>query len=583
MKTSRNLSSSNNIWIYLFLFIAITFFSGYSQFLTSGGKKDTFSYVIRLLESYGIGFPEGFLKGDGKLWFFLARILGLIFTLYMIIVNLMDGLRVQFRQFRFRCFATHHVLVFGSTPAALKIVELYHIKKRFQFGYKVALIVTDDAKQELVNRLRSKGIVVFLGNLGDSNIVNNAQVKKAKTIYLLHEDDTININAAKQVAEYKTNCQEKYQSITLKCNVQVQDMNLRNLFVEHELFVKQDECLEIIPFDAYKLAVRHLFNEHPLDREGISPESDKQVHLIIAGMGNMGRQVLLQALQIGHYANGIPIRISCIDKIAEGNRQAVISSIPEIENYDNVSFYPMELDSMYFIRFVEKELKKENQYVSLLIATKEDTHGFNVALQVRHALWRMANDLKIFVHISQNRVYQSLVDEMRNDSQSHISDDIYPFGTDNFLSSAEYLENAEYDKLARALHYYYLKGCGKKPQDDPWEKLIESNRSSNRYQADHIDVKLRAMGIDINTVTGDKLGELLNVKLQNNALVEQLAELEHNRWLINRSLDGYVYGKEKCNQKKIHPLLTDWNNISETDKRHNIKHIEQLKDIIDYI
>ena len=579
MKTSRKVSSSKNIWIYIFLFIAITFFSSYSQFLTDQ-KKDTFLYIVRLFESYGVGFPEGFIQGNGKLWFFIARLLGLFFTLYMIIMNLMDGLRIQFRQFRFRCFASHHVLVFGGTPAALKIVDLYHDNKRFQFGYKVALIVTDNIKPEIVNMFRLKGIVVFSGTPGDSNILRNAQVKKARTIYLLHEDDTVNINAAKQLADYKTNCHEKFRTITLKCNVQVQDLNLRNLFVEHELFIKQDECFEIIPFDAYKLAVRHLFNQHPLDRKGISPESNKRVHLLIAGMGNMGRQVLLQALQIGHYANGIPIKISCIDKMPEGNKQAVISSIPEIELYDNISFHHMELDSMYFIRFVEKELKKKDQYVSLLIATKEDTHGFNVALQVRHALWRIANDLKIYVHISQNRVYQSLVDEMRNDSQSHISDDIYPFGTDNFLSSAEYLENAEYDKLARALHYNYLKGCGKKPQDDPWEKLIESNRSSNRYQADHIDVKLRAMGMDINTISRDKLSKLLSEKLQNDILVERLAELEHNRWLINRSLDGYVYGEQKCSQKKVHPLLTDWKNISETDKSYNIKHIEDLKELI---
>ncbi len=580
MKKTKSQSSSNNIWIYVLLFLAITFFSSYSQFVAES-EKNAFSYVISLFESYGIGFPESLMQGNGKLWFFIARLLGVVFTLYLIIANLMDGLRLQFRQFRFRCFASHHILVLGNTPAALKIVELYHDSKRFQVGYKVGLIVTNGVNPELVDRFRSEGVVVFIGNLGDSNIYNSAQIKKARTIYLLHEDDTININAAKQVAEHKTNCHEKYRSIALQCNVQVQDLNLRSLFVEHELFVKQDECFEIIPFDAYKLAVRHLFNQHPLDREGISIESDKQVHLIIAGMGTMGRQVLLQALQIGHYANGLPIQISCIDKVEEGNKQAVISSIPEIEQFDNVSFHQMGLDSMYFIRFVEKELKKENQFVSLLIATKEDTHGFNVALQVRHALWRNATTLKIYVHISQNRVYKSLIDEMRDDSKSDISDDIYPFGTDNFLSSAEYLENAEYDNLARALHYNYLKGCGKKPQDDPWEKLIESNRASNRYQADHIDVKIRAMGIDINTIPKDKLRAFLDEKLQNKALVEHLAELEHNRWLINRSLDGYIYGEIKNNQKKIHPLLTEWQNISETDKSYNIKHIEDLKELVE--
>ena len=52
-----------------------------------------------------------------------------------------------------------------------------------------------------------------------------------------------------------------------------------------------------------------------------------------------------------------------------------------------------------------------------------------------------------------------------------------------------------------------------------------------------------------------------------------LAEAEHNGWMVERMLSGWTYGRVRDNDKKKHPLLIPYNQLSESDKdydRHTI-------------
>lgn len=87
------------------------------------------------------------------------------------------------------------------------------------------------------------------------------------------------------------------------------------------------------------------------------------------------------------------------------------------------------------------------------------------------------------------------------------------------------------------------------PSMVPWDILPEALRSSNYRQADHIGVKLNAINCGIIPVT-DWQAEILTL---DQAEIEQLAEVEHQRWNEERFEDGWHFapGPKTFNQRPV--------------------------------
>jgi hypothetical protein len=127
--------------------------------------------------------------------------------------------------------------------------------------------------------------------------------------------------------------------------------------------------------------------------------------------------------------------------------------------------------------------------------------------------------------------------------------------------------------LAKAIHEQYVKDQEKnKPASDPamqpWEKLSENLKESNRRQADHIPEKLRRVGYSFSPKAKEK-SNIVEFKKEE---IEIMAELEHERWVSERLLGGWVYSKERDPDKKISPYLVPWKDLPEIkDKKKDPK------------
>jgi hypothetical protein len=135
------------------------------------------------------------------------------------------------------------------------------------------------------------------------------------------------------------------------------------------------------------------------------------------------------------------------------------------------------------------------------------------------------------------------------------------------------LLGAARDDLARAIHEEHLDDQkGKRDASDlsmqPWEMLSENFKESNRRQADHIPEKLRKVGYGFVPVV-DREPVILEFK--DSEEVEIMAEVEHERWVSERLLDGWVFNKERDVAKKLSPYLVPWkeltNEVKEWDRR----------------
>ncbi len=103
-------------------------------------------------------------------------------------------------------------------------------------------------------------------------------------------------------------------------------------------------------------------------------------------------------------------------------------------------------------------------------------------------------------------------------------------------------------------------------EDDPamkeWDSLRSDYQISNLDQANHIPAKLRKIGCRIVKLESGEIKEYLFSKDE----IEIMAEMEHNRWWVDRSMAGWKYGKERDPEKKTSPYLIAWSKLPEETK-----------------
>jgi hypothetical protein len=144
------------------------------------------------------------------------------------------------------------------------------------------------------------------------------------------------------------------------------------------------------------------------------------------------------------------------------------------------------------------------------------------------------------------------------------------------LVERDVLFGAAREVLAKAIHEKYRKDQkGRKPASSPsmqpWEKLKENLKGSNRRQADHIPAKLRSIGCGFAPVV-DRAPKTIEFTPEE---VEVMAEIEHERWVSERLLDGWVYG-ERDVEKRISPYLVPWNSLTDDVKEWDRQTVREL-------
>ena len=97
----------------------------------------------------------------------------------------------------------------------------------------------------------------------------------------------------------------------------------------------------------------------------------------------------------------------------------------------------------------------------------------------------------------------------------------------------------------------------------PWDDLPEALKESNRAQASHIGVMLKAFGCGI-IPWADWDAESFEFAPEE---IELLAEMEHKRWVEERLRNDWTYASGTKNiEKKTSPYLVPWDELTEEVK-----------------
>jgi hypothetical protein len=137
-----------------------------------------------------------------------------------------------------------------------------------------------------------------------------------------------------------------------------------------------------------------------------------------------------------------------------------------------------------------------------------------------------------------------------------------------------------FDQLARAIHRAYVDNCvarGDSPEVNrsmrPWAELPDDLKRANLAQATHIGTKLEAIDC---VVTPESVTAPAVAFTEGE--IEQLAQMEHERWMQERQAEGKVYGPIR--EGNQHPDLVDWQYLSNTAREKDRDAIRGLPAIL---
>ena len=244
---------------------------------------------------------------------------------------------------------------------------------------------------------------------------------------------------------------------------------------------------------------------------------------------------------------------------------ALFRRCPELRESADIRFLdpgPVE-DARQLPLEALRQAHADAPFTTAHVSIDSDTRSLSLA-RAFHALaarerWNMG---PVFTRLSNSRDLARL-------PVRHEPAELVGFGANADFAESIGLFDPNSDYLARLFHQAYRRSAKPDaPANRPWEDLTEEFRESNRRLLVHLPAKLLTAGIDLaawlriplprpNDMGGIPLPDLAT----HPALMEQLAELEHRRWMVDRRLSGWRYGPVRDNEEKLHPDLIPYDQL----------------------
>jgi hypothetical protein len=496
----------------------------------------------------------------------LARWAGVVTSLGTILNTLLAVFAQRIHRFLLRRISEHAVIIGAGQSGTQLATDL------LADGYRVTVIESDDGNPT-VAALVERGIDEVIGDARELETLEAAAVHNAEIMVVVAGTDIRNLEIVSAIGQ--SSRKRNRDASPLRCYVHIADERLGRLHerrLNHGLIPLP---LETSFFNRFTNSARLLLAETPLDRERIVAGDDRQVHLVIVDLSPLGEALLKQALAVGHYANNVPLAVTVIDESASQKEQSILVRIPELHQCADLTFVDggMEQET---VRQNLKELLNNPQQMTSVAFCQEDAQSALTGCM----------DLIPLLTVFNKTVFVNLAEDERAATSLNISQDerirLIPFGNSEVACSTQAVVHRDLDILAKNIHNEYRAKRtrdGDSEQDypamKPWEQLDGELRDMNRQQADHIPVKLRALGCRMLAGSGEA-GEL---RLSDDE-IEALAKTEHRRWCASRRLAGWSFASTRNNVAKLHPDLVSWEELDESTRDYDREPVRNLATLL---
>jgi len=458
--------------------------------------------------------------------------------------------------------ANGHVIICGLGDKGMRLM------RTFTDTDKECRVVSIEAKQDHhdIPSCRQRGVLVLTGDASDKVMLDEANAGSAKYLFAVTGDDKTNIEIARQGKELS-----KASINSLRCYVHINNSSLRDIMAKHDLFAKSYDVFDASIINIYDTAARVVMEKYPPDRYAryIKPIAEA-VRIIIIGFGKMGESIVKQAARIGHYYEWRKLEVTVVDRNAKGFEEKFFAvygdgKTPNSFIVPDIHVQFVERDPECLVNIDEIIGQNNNKPAIVYIAMENDAIGASLSLRVRNML--DTDDIPIVICMQ-----SSLSELMEGQSAHSISDrNIHSFNILDWACGYSVLMDEVTDELARTIHSAYV---NTQMPFVTWKELNEDMKDANRWQADHLSIKLRAIGCD-----GDDLSPLDKAE-RNPEVFERLSEMEHRRWMAERLMDGWRYGTERDNSRKIHNLIVPYEQLSDAEKNKDKDMVQNIRNLV---
>jgi hypothetical protein len=308
------------------------------------------------------------------------------------------------------------------------------------------------------------------------------------------------------------------------------------------------------------------------------------VHLLLIGFGQMGESIALQAAKVGHYADGLKLRLTVVDPKAEIKGKIFLRRYPSFQKISPLSFHDLGLPDLQLLSEDLPNIQNGNPpFTCAIVCLESDKLGVTGALHL-NTVFR-DSPLPILVHVKEEIGLASL---LRSKECGILPTGcIQPFGSLKRTCSLGMVLSEDIDFIARKYHDIHVqqrmtKGVSPDdPRQAPWETLDENFKESIRQASEHLFVKLRAVGCKARPIQKKQALPFSFSKGE----VEELARMEHDRFVAERWLAGWSLCDESVSKyeqlkKKLNPWLIPWENLPDSIIQYDRNFVTTIPEVL---
>lgn len=267
--------------------------------------------------------------------------------------------------------------------------------------------------------------------------------------------------------------------------------------------------------------------------------------------------------------------ITLVDRHTRRIKESLRLGYPGLEKICEVIAHAIDLSSPEFEKAAFLTDDQGNCDIrSIYFCLDQDTIALTSALALHRRFEKF--QIPILVTVGQNSGLALLLRRAEHSREEF--DHLHPVPLLEQSCQLDLVLGGIKELLARAFHKKYLEDqqhSGRAAETNSWmvvwEDLPDEARESNRAQAEHVYRKLQAIGCDIKPSIhweADKF-EFTTQEL------EKLAEMEHERWMQERHLQGWTFGP-RDSAKKTNPNLVSWSELPAEVRLFNREQIREL-------
>ena len=583
-------------------------------------------------------FPEG-----GRRWAMLFVTLGsllgvIVFggMLISIFTNMLERRIENFRSGKKTYLISGHTVILGYDEIVPSIIKQICESNEQMYVLLQSSLPSEELREKLQVSIASEfdeRIIIKNGHRTSLTDLQKLRLADSCDIYVVGDrtkenHDAMNIDCLDKIVEVLEQAKDHHpDTITAVFEdedtyaaMQVTDLfeNLRNIGVE------------FVPFNFYVDWAKQLFVDcnytdngvthyYPhLDRDGITPDDQRHVHLVVIGTSTFGMTLAVEAAKMLHFPNfdgkHHKTEITFIDLNADKERLLFLSRYRhffEVESYRydgelipatkfsgkdadfldvEFSFVNGDIYSSEIQKLISQWATDDKQLLSLVLAMSDSRQNMSVAMSLPDEVYD--SSVPVFVRQNTSSRFLSKLQEMSAahqyekkmiDSEGQIVSsqpvsryaNIYPFGMTDIVFDVQKRTRLMGECINYLYHLYFnttkvsddgLEGMMKYDRQQVlqeahalWKTCKESDQWSSLYGAYNIPFRVRtfeAMGIN----------DLMHLDAD---LVERMGIVEHNRWTVEKLLMGF---RKPLPNEDSYNLKADASTVKDFKKNNNKHH-----------